>query len=356
MGNLPNLKNNRAGIIIAVRYVVFFRYLKIFTQMANPEISIIIPLNNEAELFAELINRLNGVVSQMKESCEIVLIDDGSTDDTAVLMKMLALADSRYQCVFLSRNFGHQIGITAGLQYARGTRGVMIMDGDLQDPPELISDFLAAYEEGYEVVYSVRKSRKESYARKITYKLYYRLLKSISNIATPLDSGDFAFLSRRVVDVLNAMPEEQRYLRGMRAWVGFSQKGVEYDRSGRLAGKSKYSLSKLMKLAYMGIFNFSELPIKFITVLGLLSTAGGLIYFVFTILRKLLWGDVPSGFTALIGAIVIFSGVQLISIGILGEYIVRIFYQVKQRPLFLVKERIINGQVESVTIAQPLKR
>jgi glycosyltransferase involved in cell wall biosynthesis len=293
----------------------------------------------------------------VKGSCEVVMIDDGSSDRTPVLMKQLALADSRYQCIFLSRNFGHQIGITAGLQFARGSKGVMIMDGDLQDPPEMLPAFLAAHEEGYEVAFGVRKSRKESYGRRATYKLYYRLLKSISSTTTSLDSGDFAFLSRKVVDVLNAMPEEQRYLRGMRSWVGFSQKGIVYDRDKRTGGKSKYSLGKLLKLAYMGIFNFSELPIKFITVLGILATAGGLIYFIHTLIRKFFWGDVPSGFTALIGAIVIFSGVQLISIGILGEYIVRIFYQVKQRPLFLVKERIINGQIEeSSTLPQPLKR
>jgi glycosyltransferase involved in cell wall biosynthesis len=318
--------------------------------MDKPDISIVVPLNNEADLFAELTDRLNKVISQTKEFCEIVLIDDGSSDRTAILMKQLALSDNRYQCIFLSRNFGHQIGITAGLQYARGSKGVIIMDGDLQDPPELIIDFLKAHDEGYEVVYIVRKNRKESYAKKVAYKVYYRLLNSISNISIPLDSGDFAFLSRRVVNVLNAMPEEQRYLRGMRSWTGFPQKGIVYDRAKRMGGKSKYSLGKLLKLAYMGIFNFSELPVKFITMMGIISTVGGLIYFILTIIRKFLWGDVPTGFTALIGAIVIFSGVQLISIGILGEYIVRIFYQVKQRPLFLVKERIIDGQIESITV------
>jgi polyisoprenyl-phosphate glycosyltransferase len=324
--------------------------------MANPQISIIVPLKNEAELFAELVDRLNKVIGQLGQSCEVVLVDDGSTDQTPMMMRQLALADNRYQSIFLSRNFGHQIGITAGLKYARGTKGVMIMDGDLQDPPELITSFLAAHEEGYEVVYSVRKNRKESYLRRLSYKLYYRLFKAISNTPAPLDSGDFAFLGRRVVDILNVMPEEQRYLRGMRSWVGFSQKGIVYERSKRNGGKSKYPLSRLLKLAYMGIFNFSELPVKFISILGMVSTAGGILYFILTILRKFFWGDVPSGFTALIGAIVIFSGVQLISIGILGEYILRIFYQVKQRPLFLVRERIIDGQVEADTLTQPLNR
>ncbi|MFT3827357.1 MAG: glycosyltransferase family 2 protein [Chitinophagaceae bacterium] len=311
--------------------------------MTAPEVSIIVPLYNEAESFAALIDSLNATMAGLQESCEVVLVDDGSKDGTAAMVKQVGLADKRYQCVFLSRNFGHQLAITAGLQYAKGTKGVMIMDGDLQDPPQLLYEFLKTHHEGFDVVYSIRKSRQEPFMWKVLYKLYYRMFRSIANIQTPLDSGDFGFMSRRVVDVLNKMPEEQRYLRGMRSWVGFSQKGIVYERPKREQGKSKYSFWRLLKLAYMGIFNFSEFPVKFITVLGLIATTGGVIYFILTLIRKFFFGDVPSGFTALIGAIVIFSGVQLISIGILGEYIVRIFYQVKQRPLFLVKERIADG-------------
>ncbi len=315
-------------------------------MMKAPAVSIIIPLYNEAESFAILVESLNAAIAGLKESCEIILVDDGSTDGTAALVKQLGLADNRYHCVLLSRNFGHQLAITAGLQYARGTVGVMIMDGDMQDPPAMIQDFLRVYYEGYDVVYTIRKNRKESFGWRIAYKLYYRLFRTIANVHTPLDSGDFGFISRRVVDILNKMPEEQRYLRGMRSWVGFSQKGIVYERGKRDYGRSKYSFWRLLKLAYMGIFNFSEFPIKFITALGLTATTGGVIYFVLTLIRKFFFGDVPSGFTALIGAIVIFSGVQLISIGILGEYIVRIFYQVKQRPLFLVKERISEGETQ----------
>jgi polyisoprenyl-phosphate glycosyltransferase len=314
--------------------------------MTNPAVSIVVPLKNEADTFAELVKSLDKVMTGLEEVCEVVFIDDGSTDETPVLMRQVALSDERFQAVFLSRNFGHQIAITAALQFARGTKGVMIIDGDLQDPPELIHQFLELHERGNDVVYSIRRNRKESIVWQISYKLYYRIFRSIANIHTPVDSGDFGFLSRRVVDILNKMPEEQRYMRGMRAWVGFKQAGIEYERKKRFGGKSKYTFWKLTKLAYMGIFNFSEFPIKFITGLGIFATSGGLVYLILTLIRKYFFGGVPSGFTALIGAIVIFSGVQLISIGILGEYIVRIFYQVKQRPLFLVKERILNGQVQ----------
>ncbi|HUR11038.1 MAG TPA: glycosyltransferase family 2 protein [Flavitalea sp.] len=315
--------------------------------MSKGFVSIIVPLYNEEESFGELIASLLVTMSKLPVVSEVVLVDDGSTDNTSKLIRQIALADRRFHCIFLSRNFGHQLAITAGLNFARGDKGVMIMDGDLQDPPELLTQFLQVHEEGFDVVYSIRKKRKENWSHKIAYAAYYRIFRTISNIQAPLDSGDFCFLSRKVVNILNLMPEEQRYLRGMRSWIGFSQKGIEYERSQRNQGVSKYPLKKLLKLAYMGIFNFSEFPVKFITALGMIATLSGLFYFFLTLIRKFFFGDVPSGFTALIGAIVIFSGVQLISIGILGEYIVRIFYQVKQRPLFLVKERITDGQTVS---------
>ncbi len=315
--------------------------------MLQETVSVIVPLYNEEESFDALIQSLHDLMKDQPRVTEAVLVDDGSNDRTSFLMKQVAVTDSRFHCIFLSRNFGHQLALTAGLSYARGVKGVMIIDGDLQDPPGLLSEFLKGNEEGYDVVYTIRKKRKEGIAHRIAYKLYYRIFRSIASVHVPLDSGDFCFLSRKVVDILNQMPEEQRYLRGMRSWVGFSQKGIEYERGLRKKGRSKYPFSRLMKLAYMGIFNFSEFPIKFITTIGMISTCSGLVYFLLTIFRKIFYGDVPSGFTALIGAIVIFSGVQLISIGILGEYVVRIFYQVKQRPLFIVKERIESGKVVS---------
>ncbi len=308
-------------------------------------VSVIVPLYNEEESFDALIVSLKKLMNEQKLVIEVVLVDDGSKDGTSSLMKQLAVSDPRFHCVFLSRNFGHQLAITAGLSFAQGTGGVMIIDGDLQDPPELLTEFLKWHSDGYDVIYTIRKKRKEGWAHRLSYKLYYRIFRSIASVQVPLDSGDFCFLSRKVVNILNQMPEEQRYLRGMRSWVGFSQKGIEYERGHRNMGRSKYPFSKLLKLAYMGIFNFSEFPVKFITSIGMISICTGLFYFILTLFRKVFYGDVPSGFTALIGAIVIFSGVQLISIGILGEYIVRIFYQVKQRPLFIVKERIESGKI-----------
>jgi dolichol-phosphate mannosyltransferase len=219
----------------------------------------------------------------------------------------------------------------------------MIIDGDLQDPPELISDFYTYLNNGYDVIYAVRKNRKESFFKKTAYSIYYRFQQKISNFKIPIDSGDFSMLSRRVVDIMNDMPEQSRYLRGMRAWVGFRQIAFEYDRDERQAGETKYSWKKLFELAFNGIFNFSDFPVKIITRLGFLTVLFSLIYFVYNVYRKIVYNDVPQGFTALILAIILFSGVQLISLGLIGEYVLRIYNQVRNRPLFVVDEVIENG-------------
>jgi dolichol-phosphate mannosyltransferase len=277
-------------------------------------------------------------------SIEVVLVNDGSRDNTAVLMQQLALVDNRYHCIFLARNYGHQIALTAGLSQARGTEGVMVIDGDLQDPPELLTEFYQKYKEGYDVVYAVRQKRKENIFKKAAYSAFYRLLKSISYIDIPLDSGDFCFMSRRVTDVMIAMPEESRYIRGMRSWIGFEQIGITYERSERAAGESKYSFRKLLQLAYNGIFNFSEFPIKLIKRVGYMAVGVSMIYLVYSLYRKLIFNDVPQGFTATIFIIVFFSGIQLFFMGIMGEYLLRIFFQVKGRPLFIIKEEILDGK------------
>lgn len=278
-------------------------------------------------------------------SIEVVLVDDGSRDTTARQMSRLALMDARYQCVFLSRNYGHQLALSAGLSAARGTEAIMVIDGDLQDPPELFFDFYSQYQQGYDVVYAIRKKRKEFILKKAAYFLFYRMLKKISYIEIPIDSGDFSLMSRRVVDILNSMPEESRYIRGMRSWIGFKQIGVEYERAERSADESKYSIKMLFRLAFNGIFNFSELPIRFITRMGLIAILLSLVYLGITIIKKVIWGTVPEGFTALLFAIILFSGVQLISLGVIGEYVLRIFHQVKKRPLFIIKDRILNKEL-----------
>lgn len=316
-----------------------------------PQISIVAPLFNESETFPALVERLNALMEKTShsigvssDSIEVVLVNDGSRDDTPELMQQIALSDTRYHCVFLARNYGHQIALSAGLQKARGTEGVMVIDGDLQDPPELLFDFYKQYQNGYDVVYAVRKKRKESVLKRMAYRTFYRLLKSISYIDIPLDSGDFSFMSRRVVNVLNQMPEESRYMRGMRSWVGFKQIGIEYDRSQRAAGESKYPLKALIKLAYNGIFNFSEFPIKLIKRVSYAAVSISLLYFFYSLYRQLIFGDVPRGFMATIFIIIFFSGIQLFFMGIMGEYLLRIFFQVKGRPLFIVKDEIEDGK------------
>jgi dolichol-phosphate mannosyltransferase len=312
--------------------------------MANPQINIIVPLYNEEKVFDKLIKRLKEVIANSDQSIEVILIDDGSKDSTPMLLEQLSKSDERFQAVLLSRNFGHQTALTAGLSYVNASDGVMIIDGDLQDPPELIKDFYQKYTEGYDVVYAVRKKRKEGLIKKFLYALFYRILAKISYIKIPLDSGDFAFISRKVVDIFNSMPEESRYLRGMRSWVGFKQYGLEYERSERAEGESKYPFSKLLKLAFNGIFNFSEFPIKAIINTGFLVILFSLLYIVYIVAQKLLFNNVPQGFATLIVMISVFGGMQLIAIGLIGEYVLRIFFQVKGRPLFIVRKTIFQKE------------
>lgn len=312
--------------------------------MKTPQISIVAPLYNESESFPQLIQRLSALMDSSPLTIEVVLIDDGSKDDTALRIRQLALTDERYHGVFLSRNHGHQLALTAGIASARGSEAVFVIDGDLQDPPELLPDFYKLMQEGNDVVYAVRKKRKESFIKKTGYHLFYRLLRSISYVEIPLDSGDFALISRRVVDVMNKMPEESRYLRGMRSWIGFNQTGFEYERDARVAGESKYSFKQLFGLAYNGIFNFSEFPIKFMSRMGVLAILISLVYFIIVVVKKLFFVQVIEGFTALLFVIILFSGVQLLALGIIGEYVLRIFFQSKNRPLYIVKEEIINRE------------
>lgn len=315
--------------------------------MPNPQVNIIVPLYNEEEVFGELIGRLDKLIRDSSLSVEVILVDDGSMDGTPGLMRDLSMGNEKYQSVFLSRNFGHQLALSAGLSRANASDAVLIIDGDLQDPPELLHEFYGYYEKGYDVVYAVRENRKDSFLKRTACKAFYRILKAISYIDIPLDSGDFALVSRRVVDQLNRMPEESRFLRGMRSWIGYRQIGVPYDRQGREFGKSKYSLRQLTILALNGIFNFSDYPIKMLIRIGMLTFLLSSSYLAYAIFKKLVYHDVPDGFTALLSVITLFGGVQLVAIGIIGEYILRIFFQVKGRPLYIVKERVRNKTVET---------
>jgi len=314
---------------------------------APPQINFLIPLYNEEEVFDELVSRLTSVMDNSDLSMTVVMVDDGSLDSTSTLMQNLSLKDSRFGSVFLSRNFGHQLALTAGLTLVDACEAVLILDADLQDPPELIGEFYPYLKKGYDVVYAVRKKRKENLVKKFAYKLFYVLLKRISYFDIPLDAGDFALISRRVVNDLNRMPEQSRYLRGMRSWIGYKQIGVEYERAHRHSGDTKYSFKMLLSLAYNGIFNFSTLPVKFIFNIGVLTVLTTLTYLAYVLVKKYYLGDVPEGFTGLISTIILFGGLQLIGLGIIGEYILRIFFQVKNRPLFIIRKYIINQNEEN---------
>lgn len=312
-----------------------------------PQINIIVPLYNEEKVFNELFRRLQQVISNSKLLVSVILIDDGSKDNTPNLIKDACLKDENFKGILLSRNFGHEKALSAGLSLSNATEAVFIIDGDLQDPPELVGQFYEYLQKGYDVVYAVRKKRKENIFKRLSYKLFYRILNKISYINIQIDSGDFSMLSMRVVEQFNKMPEDSRFLRGMRSWVGFNQIGFEYERSERHSGESKYTIKGLIKLALNGLFNFSEYPIKFITRLGLITLAVSITYFIYTLIKHYFLGGVPEGFTALFFLITLFGGVQLVAIGIIGEYILRIFFQVKNRPLFIIKEIIENKTIKN---------
>jgi glycosyltransferase involved in cell wall biosynthesis len=328
----------------------FSTFVKKTENYMHPQVNLVVPLYNEESVFAQLITRLCEVMDASDLRIEVILVNDGSSDETANLMRQLSLEDPRFQSVFLSRNFGHQLALTAGLSFVNATDAVMVIDGDLQDPPELLTEFYSYYKKGYDVVYAVRKKRKEGFLKKAAYKAFYRFMKRVSYIDIPLDSGDFSLISRRVVDQLNAMPEESRFIRGMRSWIGYEQIGVEYERDERQAGESKYSLKLLMNLAFNGIFNFSEYPIKFVTRLGMLIMTFSGFYFIHDLFKKLIYNSTPEGFTALLFTIIAFGGIQLFAIGLIGEYVLRIFFQVKKRPLFIIKERIAEGKEKEVIL------
>ena len=309
--------------------------------MDSPQVSIVIPLYNEEKSFARLVERITALLNATPLRVQVVVVNDGSKDNTPLLMQMLSEKDARFRSVFLSRNHGHQLAVSAGMFYASACEAVMIIDGDLQDPPELLGGFYDKIREGYDVVYAIRKSRKENFAMKMAYWAYYRLQRMVSNFNIPIDSGDFCMITKRVRDIMVSMPEESRYLRGMRSWVGFRQFGYEYDRDKREAGESKYSMRKLLELGFNGIFNFTRFPVKMMYRLGFLSILMSILYICYLLYLKFTGDTLPQGYITLIFSVSFFSGVQLISLGLIGEYVFRTYNQVRQRPLFIV-DKILN--------------
>ena len=306
-----------------------------------PLISLVIPCFNEEEGIHETHRRLSQMLARL-EGCsyEIVYVDDGSRDRTPALLRDLQAADPHVRVVYLSRNFGHQFAVSAGLGHATGD-AVVIMDADLQDPPEVVPEMIERWRQGYEVVYGVRTDREgETRFKLITARVFYRLIRRMSDTDIPLDTGDFRLLDRRVVDAIVAMPERDRFVRGMVSWVGFRQIGVPYRRAARFAGSTKYPLAKMARFAVDGLLSFSVKPLRLSTWLGFLSAGVALVAIVYALMQRLFTSDWVTGWTALIIAILFLGGVQLISLGIIGEYIGRLYGEAKRRPLFLVRERL----------------
>jgi dolichol-phosphate mannosyltransferase len=301
------------------------------------QLSLVVPLCDEAEVFPELAARLSAAVAKTGLRCEAILVDDGSRDATPELIAKACRENPAFRGVLLSRNFGHQIAVTAGMKHARG-EAVAILDGDLQDPPEIIAEFHAKLKEGYDVVYAVRRGRKENVLLRASYAGFYRLLRRLAAVPIPLDSGDFCVVSGRVARLMNEMPERHRFVRGLRSWVGFKQAGVDYARAARAKGRSKYTFSRLLKLALDGIFTFSETPLQWSMHAGLLIALGAFAWSAHIVVWRLTApaGSVIPGWATLTAGMFFLGGVQLISIGILGEYVGRIHNEVKGRPLYVV--------------------
>jgi len=313
----------------------------------STDMSIVAPVYNETDGLIEFHNRLRSVLESLDKTYEIILIDDGSDEATKQTLDRLLSVEPRLTVIELSRNFGHQMAISAGLNFASGDV-IVIMDSDLQDPPETLPKFLRKIEEGYDVVYGIRKNRKENVIKKLCYASFYRLLKYLSNIEIPLDAGDFCVLRREAAEHLRKLPERNRFLRGMRSWVGFQQGGVTYDRDKRYAGKPKFTIRRLITLALDGILSFSYRPLRAISLTGIVVSAGAFLLALCYAVQRIKFGLNPPGFASVIVAIFFFAGLQLTTLGIIGEYIGRIYEEVKQRPLYIIRA-IKNGSARSTT-------
>jgi len=306
-------------------------------------ISIAIPVFNESAVLSTLVDRLTSTLSGLDiPNQQVVIVDDGSTDDTADQLREIVDRDPRFEAILLSRNFGHQAALSAALDRVTGDVTI-VMDADLQDDPDLIPAMLAKYRDGCDVVYAVRKTRQESLWLRMAYRIFYRTLSALSNTALPVDAGDFSLMSRRVVRAIQTSPERLRYLRGLRAWVGFRQCGLEVDRLERHAGTSKYSKSKLVKLALDGIFAFSIIPLRMATILGAVAVMISLAWAAFVLYAKLFLDRSPQGFSSVIITIVFLSGANLFFLGVIGEYVGRTYEESKGRPLYVVDEVVTRS-------------
>lgn len=306
------------------------------------KISVVIPMYYEEEVANECYNRTKKVLTSLENyDHEIIFVNDGSKDRTLPILKEIASKDDKTKVISFSRNFGHQAAVTAGLRFVTGDC-ILIIDSDMQDPPELLVDMLKLWENGNEVIYAKRKTRKgESKFKLMTAKMFYKVLNDLSDVEIPKDTGDFRLVDRKVVDVINSMPEHNKFLRGLFSWVGFKQKPIEYERQERFAGKTKYPLKKMLKLASDGIISFSTKPLKIIGGIGIVSIFISFILLIYAILSYIFkWNNLASGWTSLMVAITFFAGVQLVSIWMISEYIARIYDDTKKRPEYIIDEKI----------------
>ena len=308
--------------------------------MARPTLSLVLPVFNEAEVIPELHEALQKFLTELATETEVIFVDDGSKDATFALLKDLVAKDARYRILSFSRNFGHQAAITAGVDHARG-EAVVVMDADLQDPPSVVLEMMKMWREGFDVVYAKRRSRAgETIFKKITAKIFYRMFAAMIPIEVPLDTGDFRLMSRRVVLTLRALRETHRFVRGMVSWIGFKQTAVLYDRPARVAGETKYPFRKMLRFAIDGITSFSVLPLRFSTYLGMTMSVLSVAYALWAVFVHFVLKQTVAGWTATVVLIALLASVQLLMIGILGEYIGRIYEAVKLRPLYVVRDRV----------------
>ena len=303
-------------------------------ECPGPDLSVVVPLHDERENLAELHRRLASSLAGIGRSYELVFIDDGSRDGTSAMLDDLHAKDPNVGVVHLSRNFGHQAAVSAGIELASG-RAVIVMDGDLQDPPEVLGALVARWVEGNDVVFAVRRRRKEGPLKRTGYHVFYRLLNAISDLDIPLDSGDFCLMDRRVVDVLVGLPERARFVRGLRTFVGFRQVGLDYDRASRDAGASKYTLRRLVGLAVDGLLSFSSYPLRMATRIGLLAALMSLALLVWVVADAVGHQTAPRGWASTLVVVLVLGSVQLICLGIVGEYIRLIFTETKRRPTYI---------------------
>ncbi len=301
--------------------------------------SIIIPIYNEQATIPELLQRLAVVLKSLTEPVEVIFVEDGSKDTSFVQLEAAHRADPRLKVIRFSRNFGHQIAISAALDMAKGD-AVILMDGDLQDPPELLPQMIEEWKRGAQVVYTVKKSRKENPLKRLAFKSFYRVLHALSTVNIPMDAGNFSLLDRRVVEVMRKMPERHRYISGLRAWIGFKQVGITYDRGARFAGEPQMSLRRLVHLAMDGIFSFSNVPLRVAVYVGFISALISFIGGFFVLYEKFFTDKAILGWTSTIVSITFLGGMILMTLGVIGEYIGRIYDEVKQRPLYVVREMV----------------